>query len=694
MDTLNERIKSLRKRKNLTQLQFAELLNITDKAVSKWEVGEANPDISLLPKIADIFNVSLDYLLTGKKEEDNISLEDMDCEKRIHYLIKKDDIENFIKYDYDKPSNEHKINIYRDVFNRYGNSQLRSLNIPIWHEIIKENACKIFNRCCDSLIEQTKYKISIAVLMTGILDDVIRKCIELDRADFLELLGVKYFRISDIKNANNTQKNTFYLPIVYERSYVKEATFFMLPKTLEYFFECADKSPKSFEYIAKIEVKAKLNIQQQRTFGRNEEYYTNTNLYSNIIELAIKYNKYDIIRNYLEIFKSEVKLFNQIKYREWYSYEDTFLFTNNRIVARLFDFSSDIINKLIKIGKLDLGKEIIEHNKTIVDILNRISCKNKNNSIYVISELDVERLYKLSKDDLSEEEKLKLEAVKNYLIDPIVLKKSRNLKLIREILDNNYYNYYEFAYESLRNKNVKDLFKFFVDNNFELWAGKLMRGEAYYSEILEQIWNIFTSGPGYSFYEENKRLIDAQNKIGIERGSKTNNDFYKFQQYAGNLGDNPIINRIKELKDEIYNDVVDLISSEKKAKDDEIAKEKLAKGLTKEYFEELLKKGQIKLFIIELCALQDAIFVYDYHYDGEDYSERLESHFKDLLDNKWECDGEILTKEYIEHLRNLFYRLRILRNNISHPKKEEIEELTISELTECLNCVFAIMVEE
>ena len=73
MDTLNERIKQLRKEKGLTQSQLADLLGVTDKAVSKWEVGETNPDISLLPKISEIFNVTLDYLLVGKKEE-NLSL--------------------------------------------------------------------------------------------------------------------------------------------------------------------------------------------------------------------------------------------------------------------------------------------------------------------------------------------------------------------------------------------------------------------------------------------------------------------------------------------------------------------------------------------------------------------------------------------------------------------------------------------
>lgn len=132
METLNTRIKELRKEKGLTQLQLAELLNVTDKAVSKWEVGETNPDIILLPKISEIFGVTLDYLLTGKKEEDRISLDDMDLEKRMHYLIKKDDVENFVKFGYTKPANygSHQNNsIFSGNSIRYGQSELKPINI-------------------------------------------------------------------------------------------------------------------------------------------------------------------------------------------------------------------------------------------------------------------------------------------------------------------------------------------------------------------------------------------------------------------------------------------------------------------------------------------------------------------------------------------------------------------------------------
>ena len=56
-------IASLRKAKGMTQAELADRLNVTDKGVSKWERGLSCPDIALLPKLAEIFGVSVDELM-------------------------------------------------------------------------------------------------------------------------------------------------------------------------------------------------------------------------------------------------------------------------------------------------------------------------------------------------------------------------------------------------------------------------------------------------------------------------------------------------------------------------------------------------------------------------------------------------------------------------------------------------------
>lgn len=59
---LAENIKALRKRQGMTQEQLAERLHISAQAVSKWETGQSSPDVDMLPKLAILFNTSLDAL--------------------------------------------------------------------------------------------------------------------------------------------------------------------------------------------------------------------------------------------------------------------------------------------------------------------------------------------------------------------------------------------------------------------------------------------------------------------------------------------------------------------------------------------------------------------------------------------------------------------------------------------------------
>lgn len=65
---IGTRIAELRNTSKLTQIELAEKLGVTDRAVSKWETGAGYPDITLLPLLADVFNVSIDYLLRGKSQ--------------------------------------------------------------------------------------------------------------------------------------------------------------------------------------------------------------------------------------------------------------------------------------------------------------------------------------------------------------------------------------------------------------------------------------------------------------------------------------------------------------------------------------------------------------------------------------------------------------------------------------------------
>lgn len=63
---------NLRKENKITQLELAERLHYSDKAISKWERAESLPEITILKEIADMFKVDVDYLLEAEHEEKEI----------------------------------------------------------------------------------------------------------------------------------------------------------------------------------------------------------------------------------------------------------------------------------------------------------------------------------------------------------------------------------------------------------------------------------------------------------------------------------------------------------------------------------------------------------------------------------------------------------------------------------------------
>jgi len=63
----NEQLKILRLENNLTRAQLAEKLNVSVRLISYWENGQRECDFDMLIKIADLFSISIDYLL-GRKE--------------------------------------------------------------------------------------------------------------------------------------------------------------------------------------------------------------------------------------------------------------------------------------------------------------------------------------------------------------------------------------------------------------------------------------------------------------------------------------------------------------------------------------------------------------------------------------------------------------------------------------------------
>jgi len=71
MMTFGERLYELRKTKNISQEELAELLDVSRQSISKWENDKAYPEMTRLLFMSEYFDVSLDYLMRGTEEDEN-----------------------------------------------------------------------------------------------------------------------------------------------------------------------------------------------------------------------------------------------------------------------------------------------------------------------------------------------------------------------------------------------------------------------------------------------------------------------------------------------------------------------------------------------------------------------------------------------------------------------------------------------
>lgn len=84
--SLGMMISSLRKENGMTQSELAEKMGVTDKAVSKWERDLSYPDVNSIPKLAEVFGVSVDELMQSRTESQHE--EKKDITPLIHIILK------------------------------------------------------------------------------------------------------------------------------------------------------------------------------------------------------------------------------------------------------------------------------------------------------------------------------------------------------------------------------------------------------------------------------------------------------------------------------------------------------------------------------------------------------------------------------------------------------------------------------
>lgn len=82
---MQNRLKEIRKERNLTQKEFAEKLNISQQAISQYENGDREPKLETWQKLADFLDVPVDYLLGISKDSSTLTIDDLNQEEQEAY---------------------------------------------------------------------------------------------------------------------------------------------------------------------------------------------------------------------------------------------------------------------------------------------------------------------------------------------------------------------------------------------------------------------------------------------------------------------------------------------------------------------------------------------------------------------------------------------------------------------------------
>ena len=69
---IGQNIRILRRKRQVSQEDLAETMSVTVQAVSKWETGNANPDLELLPRLAEYFGVTIDSLFLVNEADNSL----------------------------------------------------------------------------------------------------------------------------------------------------------------------------------------------------------------------------------------------------------------------------------------------------------------------------------------------------------------------------------------------------------------------------------------------------------------------------------------------------------------------------------------------------------------------------------------------------------------------------------------------
>lgn len=626
--SIGKTIATLRKTKGWTQVELAEKLNVSDKAVSKWESEAGLPEISQLPAMATLFGVTIDYLMTGKTPEKEIV-----TISKAELCAKTDDV-SLAEEVKDLPNDENNKNIVDYIL------QYQSLNV--------------FKKLCEidsSFINRFK------------MLDAMRLAVV---SNSLSILVGKVFSVD--RNCKFTFENEDEIKSLLP---VEDKEYFR-----NYQDQCNCLIPRDFFTLLVTDKRVNettLNVFLSNQNGRECVWY---HAFPYLIDEAYKNGNDKLLLKLLEISrKNNAIAYETIdpiydNYDSSYNYVLNYFFIAPKYGNKghgLVRVLKSTIKAALEKGDFDMVQEF---NNINIDVENFVTTKfrrlheSMTKSKCYVATSDEIRVAKLKLDKSVSRTDLEIQsAIHNGIVDIKELKEIADFKAVKKALNDYPVHPFELVYRMYQQQKWRELFEFSVDYDINRLSDAILYQNK--EDIEENILEIWTKDN--QPYNRLKSLCFNNNELyvsirEISYGSQTNHNQKSIQEVIDYL-----------------NDVRQRIISELSNKFD---KEKIVGELTKDYLYSELSKGNKELVIIKLCVRMEAILKCDYNYQG-DFSEMLD-HFCNQFET---YDDE--SNNYDPYTPAMLNRLRRQRNSIVHAEKM-VEAMSDDEIKQCIDYICSL----
>ena len=626
--SIGKTIATLRKTKGWTQVELAEKLNVSDKAVSKWESEAGLPEISQLPAMATLFGVTIDYLMTGKTPEKEIV-----TISKAELCAKTDDV-SLAEEVKDLPNDENNKNIVDYIL------QYQSLNV--------------FKKLCEidsSFINRFK------------MLDAMRLAVV---SNSLSILVGKVFSVD--RNCKFTFENEDEIKSLLP---VEDKEYFR-----NYQDQCNCLIPRDFFTLLVTDKRVNettLNVFLSNQNGRECVWY---HAFPYLIDEAYKNGNDKLLLKLLEISrKNNAIAYETIdpiydNYDSSYNYVLNYFFIAPKYGNKghgLVRVLKSTIKAALEKGDFDMVQEF---NNINIDVENFVTTKfrrlheSMTKSKCYVATSDEIRVAKLKLDKSVSRTDLEIQsAIHNGIVDIKELKEIADFKAVKKALNDYPVHPFELVYRMYQQQKWRELFEFSVDYDINRLSDAILHQNK--EEIKENILEIWTKDN--QPYNRLKSLCFNNNELyvsirEVSYGSRTNHNQKSIQE---------VIDYLNEVRQRIISEL-----------SNKFDKEKIVGELTKDYLYSELSKGNKELVIIKLCVRMEAILKCDYNFQG-DFSEMLD-HFCNQFET---YDDE--SNNYDPYTPAMLNRLRRQRNSIVHAEKM-VEAMSDEEIKQCIDYICSL----